>query len=103
MKNWISKLGGRDNLDAEERQTYDEYYDILSRELTLEDLEDFFTAEIANLSSQLRDAVKAGEDRKALLLAARIENTQTWLDFIQAPQREKDALIEHITNSLIST
>ena len=100
LQNWINKIGGRDQLDAEEKATYDEYYEVLTKELNLEDITQFLKSEIYNLHSQLRQAVEAGEDRKALYISARIENYQVWSDYMEAPEREKEALIEHITNSL---
>lgn len=100
LQNWINKLGGREQLDAEEKATYDEYYEVLTRELTIQDIIEFLKNEIYNLHNALRRAVEAGEERKALYISARIENYQTWVDYMEAPEREKEALIEHITSSL---
>lgn len=100
LQNWITKLGGRDNLTPEEKQAYDEYYEVLSRDLDLDDLVQFWQNEVYNLHNQLREAVNAGEERNALQISGRIEDYQKWIDFIQAPDREREALIEHITNSL---
>lgn len=99
LQRWLEKLGGREALDEEERQAYEEYYEILTRELTIEDLTDFLKSEIYNLHGKLRQAVEDGKDREALYLSARIENYQAWADYMEAPEREKESLIEHITTS----
>ncbi len=98
LQNWIKKLGGRDQLTPEEQQAYDEYYEVLTRELNLEDLAEFLKNEIYNLHTKLREAVEKGKDRNALYISARIENYQAWVDYMEAPAREKESLIEHITN-----
>lgn len=100
LQTWIQKLGGRDALSEEERQAYAEYNDILSRELTIDDVNEFLTNEIYTLNIALRKAVEEGKDREALYISARIENYQVWADYMGAPEREKDALIEHITSSI---
>lgn len=100
LQNWLQKLGGRDELTPEEKQTYNEYYEVLSKELTLEDFSQFLQSEVLNLHDHLREAVRKGEDRKALYLSARIENYKVLVDFIEAPEREREALIEHITSQI---
>lgn len=104
LQKYLKKAGVGDftELDPEERATYDAWRETLEAEVTVENLTTFIQAQIANLSQELREAVKEGHDRKALLITARLENYNDLMGLITAPDRNRETLAAFIEN-LIST
>jgi len=105
IKQWLTKLkiGGIDELTDEERQSYDEWNKLLSEDLTLEKLGEQLKAESENLSTELREATVKGDNRKAVFISARLENYAKIIAYIEEPERERQALIEHITSLIDNT
>lgn len=92
------RLGVEDytKLRADEKQTYDEWEIVLTKELKLDDLKTFLEKQGVVLARELRDAVEKGEDRKALRIAARIENYEVLTAFIAEPNRSRENLIAQL-------
>lgn len=104
LKQWLEKQGIEDytQLSEQEKQTYNEWEAILTREASLDDLKAFLQKQVALLSKELRDAVEKGEDRRALRLVARLDNYEAIVDMLDAPHKAREVLIAQIT-SLIAT
>lgn len=104
IKTWLGKLDIKsiDELTIEERQSYDEWNNLLNSELTLEKLAEALRNESELLNVELREATQKGDNRKALFVSARLENYAKIIAYIEEPEREKEALIEHITSLLES-
>lgn len=88
------------DLNPEEKQTYNQWSDILGKDLTIADITAFIGEQRSKLAVEMRDAVKAGNDRAALLLAARIENYEDLEAVIKAPANAKQDIINHIARLL---
>lgn len=100
LKRWLEKLGIADylGLSLAEKATYDQWEAILTRELSLDDLRSFLAKQQVALSKELREAVRKGEDRVALVITARLENYDALIAFIDEPNRSRETLIAQITN-----
>lgn len=94
------KLGVGDytQLSADEKKTYDGWEAILTKELTLDNLRNFLAKQNVTLGKELREAVEKGADRTALKIAARMENYEAIVAFIDEPNRSREVLIAQITN-----
>lgn len=104
LKKYLNKVGVGDftELDPEERATYDAWRETLEAEVTVENLTTFITAQLANLSVELQEAVEQGHDRKAILITARLKNYNDLMGVITAPDRNRESLAAFIDN-LIQT
>lgn len=104
LKKYLNKVGVGDftELDPEERATYEQWRETLEAEITVENLTTFITAQLANLSLELQEAVKEGHDRKAILITARLQNYNDLIGLITAPERNRETLAAFIDN-LIQT
>jgi len=105
LRRYISeKLGIEDytKLSGDEKKTYDQWEAVLSKELKLDDLRTFLTKQNVVLAKELRDAVEKDEGRKALRIAARIENYEAIVAFIDEPNRSRENLIAQLTNLINS-
>lgn len=102
IKRYFNRLKVDDftQLTEEERATYDEWQEILTAEPSVEILSKFITSQVHNLESELRAAVRDGEQRKALFITARLENYNDLQAVIDAPERSREALAAHISNLL---
>lgn len=98
------KLGVADytQLSGDEKKTYDGWEAILTKELKLDDLRNFLAKQSVTLGKELREAVEKGEDRRALKIAARMENYEAIVAFLDEPNRSREVLIAQITNLLNS-
>lgn len=104
LAKWLEKAKVEDytQLTDQEKATYDQWHELLTRELNLDDLKTFLQRQITTLSKDLREAVEKGEDRRALRLVARLDNYEAIVDMLNEPNRAREVLIGQIT-SLIST
>jgi uncharacterized membrane protein YccC len=104
LTRYLEKLGLKSSveLDKDERATYDQWRETLTKELTVEDLADVMRAELAEVNADLREAVKKGDDRAAQIAVARIENYESLLALIERRERSREELAEHISR-LIDT
>lgn len=102
LSRYLEKLGVADftQLDAEERETYDQWREVLEKEATLEDVTKFIEHELSNLNKELQEAVRDGDDRKAILTAARLQNYNDLKHVITAPERNREQLAGYINNLL---
>lgn len=102
INQYLEKLGVQDftQLEPEERETYDQWYETLNAEVTLETVESFIDAQLAHLGKELQDAVKNGHDRTAVLITARLDNYNDLKALLTAPDKNRDALAAHINNLL---
>lgn len=98
------KLGVGDytQLSGDEKKTYDAWEAILTKELKLDDLRNFLAKQQVTLGKELREAVEKGADRTALKIAARMENYEAIVAFIDEPNRSREVLIAQITNLIDS-
>jgi len=101
---YLDKAGVADftELDAEERATYDKWYETLQAEVTVDTLQTFIKSQLEQLGKGLQEAVKGGHDRQAILITARMENYTDLLAVIAAPDRNREQLADTI-ESLIKT
>lgn len=99
---YLDKQGVADvtQLSEEEKATYEKWQEVLSAEVTLETVVKFLEDQLPKLDKDLREAVKQGEDRKAILITARIENYNDLKAVIAAPDRNREKLAAFITNLL---
>lgn len=104
LKKWLQKLNISNvtELSAQERQTYEQWESVLAKELKLDDLRAFLAKQTVTLSRELREAVKNGENRRALTITARLENYEAIVAFIDEPNRSREALIGQLTNLIAS-
>lgn len=90
------------DLNPEEKQTYNQWSDILGKDLTLADITAFIGEQRSKLLDELKEAVKKGEDRRALQITARIENYEDLDAVIKAPEHAKQDIVNHINRLLES-
>jgi len=104
LKQWLANLEIKDytELSEQEQQTYNEWEKVITKELTLDDLKSFLQKQQVALSKQLREAVVEGEERKALRIAARLDNYEAIVEMLAEPERSRETIIANIT-SLITT
>ena len=102
LKKYLKKVGVKSYLDLQddEKATYNEWEETLTEEVTIETITEFAVDQLEVLNKTLKDAVIQGEDRKALLTSAKIENYEALIGVIETPRQEKEALIEHIETLL---
>lgn len=102
IQKYFTKQGVNDftELSPEERATYDTWRETLEAQVTVETLAKFITAQTANLNTELQKAVREGDDRKALLVTARLENYSDLHSVITAPDRNRETLAVYINNLL---
>lgn len=102
ISRYLTKQGIDDftQLDADEKATYDQWYEVLNADVTLEDVEKFIDSQLVKLANELREAVKNGHDRNAVLLTARLDNYTDLKAIIAAPDKNRGALEAHINNLL---
>ncbi len=102
LKRYLDKIGVKDftALSGEERTTYDNWVDILSKTLTIESIKEFIELQIPELRTKLKEHVENGEDRKALYITAKLNNWEALLDLIEEPDRSKEVIKEHIKHLL---
>lgn len=100
LHGWLKKagVGSRTELSDDEKATYDNYYEILTEEPTLEGLVQVLKDEHVRLNDELLEAVKTDDSKKALLISARIENIKLIVGYAEEPDREREALIAHLTS-----
>lgn len=103
LSKWLEKLSVQDTtqLTDQEKATYDQWYALMTKELSLDDLKTFLQKQVKQLSKELRDAVEKGEDRRALRLVARLDNYEAIVAMLDEPDKAREVLIAQIT-SLIS-
>lgn len=105
LKRYIKEvLYGEDytTLSVEEKKTYDGWEAVLTKEVKLPDLRNFVAAQMPLLGKELREAVEKGEERRALKTAARLQNFEALLAYVDEPDRSRENLINHISNLLES-
>lgn len=102
LKKYLDKLGLTDysELTEVEKSTYKEWEDVLSVEVKIENVATFLERQVQRLQKELIEATKEGEDRRALLLAARIENYETIIIFIKEPQERRKSLERELLNNI---
>lgn len=102
ISKYLEKLGVADftGLTGDERSTYDEWQEVLRKEANVEDLVKFIEYQLATLTTDLRKAIREGDDRQALYTTARLENYEAMRGVLTAPERNKEALAKHITSLL---
>ena len=93
-------VGGYTELTEDEKRTHDQWNAILTKEANTQDLVAFLHKQIAALGKDLREAVQSGAERKAIYIAARVENYEAIVAVLTEPERNRDALIAQITNLL---
>lgn len=93
-------VGGYSNLTDDEKRTHDEWNAILTKEPNVQDLVAFLHKQVMVLGKDLRAAVQGGDERKALYIAARVENYEAIVAILTEPDRNREALIAQITNLL---
>jgi len=105
LNKYLEKVGVNDftELDDEERATYERWRETLEAEITIKTLEAFIKAQLDQLSTQLQAAVKAGNDREAILITARLENYNDLQNVIAAPDRNREQLADTIDNLIKTT
>ena len=104
LKKWLAKQGIGDytELSNQEKATYNQWEAILTKELTLDDLKNFLSKQSITLTKELREAVEKGEERRALKIAARLENYEAIVTFIDEPNRSREILVSQL-KTLIET
>jgi len=92
INTFLQKLGikGYDELSPQERQTYDQYQQLMEREVTLDDLKKMIPTLISMLDEQLLNPENSKETD--LFLKARIKNLRDLNAFITLPERNRKAL-----------
>jgi dihydroorotate dehydrogenase len=102
IKKFLDKQGIEDvtKLTPEEKSTYAEWEKILDGQTKITDVADWLEKNIKSMNVQLREAVKQGEDRVALLLTARLENYEAIAMMIREPDRKREDLQAYINSKL---
>lgn len=102
MKNLLTellkKLGVEDysQLTDLEKATYNEWQQILSHEVRIENVAAFLEVQVKRLSKELMKAVLEGEDREALVITAKIENYEAIIMFIKEPTERRKSLEQQL-------
>ena len=91
---FLKKLGVEDysELTEVEKTTYQEWEQILGREVKIENVAEFLETQVKRLNKELRTAVLEGEDRKSLQITAKIENFEAIIMFIKEPTERRKSL-----------
>lgn len=102
LRDYLTKCGVNDvaELTELERHDFEEWRQVLSAKTSIADIISFVHSEIDILNKELREAVKKDESRSALLITARIENYEALLLVAEAPEKQKQHIIEFIKSKL---
>lgn len=102
LKKYLEKLGLKDysELTTAEKEVYKQWEEVLARDVRIEDVAEFLERQVKQLSRDLREAIKEGEDRQAILLTAKIENYETIILFIREPTEAKKRLEKELLENL---
>lgn len=102
LREYLTKCGVKEvsELTELERHDFEEWQQALSAKTSIQDIISFIKSEIDILNKQLREAVKSDESRVALLVTARIENYEALLLVAEAPEKQKQHIIEFIKSKL---
>lgn len=94
----LEKLGIADirDLTPAEKQTYQQFEELMQREVTIEDLKKMIPILRGQLEDKLLDPQNNGDHD--LFLKARIRNLKDIYAFITAPERNKKALEANLSN-----
>lgn len=102
MKNLLTellkKLGVEDysQLTEVEKATYNEWQQILSHEVRIENVAAFLETQVKRLQKELMKAVQEDEDRQALIITAKIENYEAIIMFIKEPLERRKSLEQQL-------
>lgn len=102
LKKYLANIGVKDytELTPEEQKTYQEWTDIFEKDIKPEDLQKFLKSNIGNLSEEMKECVKKGQNREALFKASQIDVFNKIIDFVNEPNRQKQAIENHISSLL---
>ena len=100
LKKYLDKLGLKDftELTDEERVDYDKWYEVLSKEVTVESTKEFAEQQIVELQKDLKRYVREGKDREALFATAKLDNYEALLEIMDEPNRTRENLEGYIKN-----
>lgn len=98
LKKYLKSIGSKDytDLTPEEQATYKEWIDIFEKEITPNDLERFLKAELKNVTEEMRENVKEGKNREALLNASKLDVYDRIINFVNEPDRQRKSIENHI-------
>lgn len=98
LEKLLKKAGVKDyrELTTQEKATYDNWSKVLSKEVNIDDIEEFIGNEVKKLYKELKEKTKKDKGREALYLTARIDNYEAILSIIKTPKAQKEAIKERI-------
>jgi N-acetylglucosamine kinase-like BadF-type ATPase len=102
LRKYLEKQGIEDvtKLTPEEKETFKQWEEAFSHDLRAENVATYLGSQIGQLNKQLREAVKRGEDRAALMITARVENYEALQAMLQEPKRRRDEIEALILSKL---
>lgn len=99
LENIVDKLGGYDQLNAAERETYKEHLKILEgKVVTLEDTKKFVRTMITVIERDLVNTKENSIESKGL--KARLKNFLMLEQFLFSPEKAKEALEVYYKNQI---
>lgn len=102
LTKYLKKLGLSEyrELTELERATFKEWEAVLAKDVRIENVAEFLERQIKRQNRELREAVQDGDQDRALVLSAKIDNYETIVLFIREPLEAKKRLEAQLLENL---